>query len=119
MDCQERSCEDLLRIDETSVPQFERLQLPKDILTIEQNEIHHIITDEDLIIGAENQREHSGMTYPDITYSGIKAGIQIKDVNAKEKAKTQSVGKRAHSNHVRVGRAVRRKKWTWRVVLIK
>jgi hypothetical protein len=49
----------------------------------------------------------------------MKTGIQIKDVNVKEKAKTQSVGEQVCSNHVRVGHAARRKKWTWRVMLTK
>jgi hypothetical protein len=44
------------------------------------------------MIGAQNQCEYSGMMYLDNTYSGIKAGIQIKEDGAKEKAKTQSVG---------------------------
>jgi hypothetical protein len=85
------------------------LQLPKDILIVENNDICHIFTDENCMISAENQYEYSGMTYPDVTYSEIKTGIQIKDINVKEKAKTQSVGKQACSNCVRVGCAARRK----------
>jgi hypothetical protein len=92
MDLQERLCEDLLCLDDTGVSQFEQLQLPKDILIIENNDICHIFTDENCIISAENQHKYFGETHPDVTYSEMKTGIQIKDVDVKEKAKTQSVG---------------------------
>jgi hypothetical protein len=119
MDLQEKSCEDILSLDDTGVSQFERLQLPEGILVVENNDIYHIFTDENRIISTENQCEYFGAIHPDVTYSGTKTGIQIKDADAKEKSKTQSVGERARSNRVRVGRAARRKKWTWRVVLTK
>jgi hypothetical protein len=116
MDLQEKSCEDILSLDDTGVSQFEQLQLPEDILVVENNDICHIFTNENRIISTENQCEYFGATHPDVTYSGMKTAIQVKDIDVKEKSKTQSVGERARSNRVRVGRAARRKKWTWRVV---
>jgi hypothetical protein len=110
MDLQEKSCEDILSLDDTGVSQFERLQLPEGILVVENNDIYHIFTDENRIIGTENQCEYFGAIHPDVIYSGTKTSIQTKDADAKEKSKTQSVGERARSNRVRVGRAARRKK---------
>jgi hypothetical protein len=65
---------------------------------------------------ADNQRDYSEMTYSDVSYTQVKTDVQTKGTDAKDKAKIQSVGERARSNRARVGRAVRRKKWTWRVV---
>jgi hypothetical protein len=50
------------------------------------------------------------MTYSDVSYTRVKTDVQTKSTDAKEKAKTQSVGKRACSNCIRVGCAARRKK---------
>jgi hypothetical protein len=113
---QSKACEDTLIFDDTSASQFERLQLPKDILTIKNNDICHIFTDNVCTTNADNQCDYSGMTYSDVSYTRVKTDVQTKSTDAKEKAKTQSDGERACSNHVRVGRAARRKKWTWRVV---
>jgi hypothetical protein len=113
---QSKACEDTLILDDTGASQFERLQLPKDVLTIENNDICRMFTDDACTTNADNQRDYSEMTYSDVSYTQVKTDVQTKSTDAKDKAKTQSVGERARSNRARVGRAARRKKWTWRVV---
>jgi hypothetical protein len=113
---QSKACEDTLIFNDTSASQFEPLQLPKDVLTIENNDICHMFTDDACTTNADNQRDYSETTYSDVSYTRVKTDVQTKSTNAKDKAKTQSVGERARSNRARVGRAARRKKLTWRVV---
>jgi hypothetical protein len=113
---QSKACEDTLIFNDTSASQFEPLQLPKDVLTIENNDICRMFTDDACTTNADNQRDYSEMTYSDVSYTRVKTDVQTKSTDAKDKAKTQSVGERARSNRARVGRAARRKKWTWRVV---
>jgi hypothetical protein len=116
---QSKACEDTLIFDDTGASQFERLQLPKDVLTIENDDICRMFTNDACTTNADNQHDYSEMMYSDVSYTRVKTDVQTKSTDAKDKVKTQSVGERARSNRARVGRAARRKKWTWRVVQTK
>jgi hypothetical protein len=113
---QSKACEDTLIFDDTSASQFDQPRLPKDVLTIENDDICRMFTDDACTTNADNQRDYSEMMYSDVSYTQVKTDVRTKSTDAKDKAKTQSVGERARSNRARVGRAARRKKWTWRVV---
>jgi hypothetical protein len=107
---QSKACEDTLIFDDTGASQFEQLQLPKDVLTIENNDICCMFTDDACTTNADNQRDYSEMTYSDVSYTRVKTDVQTKSTDAKDKAKTQSVGERARSNQRQGGSCCKEKK---------
>jgi CRISPR/Cas system CSM-associated protein Csm3 (group 7 of RAMP superfamily) len=113
---QSKACEDTLIFNDTGASQFEPLQLPKDVLTIENNDICRMFTDDACTTNADNQRDYSEMTYSDVSYTRVKTDVQTKSTDAKDKAKTRVLANERVL--IAPGWVVLQgeKKWTWRVV---